>query len=46
MMETKSWNILRRTLCKLQKTGGSKIDALTLTYQTSVAITVVLSNST
>jgi len=45
-METKSWNNLRQALCKLQKTGGSKIDALTLTYRTSVTIIVLFHNST
>lgn len=46
MVETKAWDILRSILCKLQQPGGSKIDALMLTYQTSVAITVLFGNST
>lgn len=46
MREIKSWHILRQTLYKLQQPGGSKIDALTLTYQTNAVITVLFSNST
>lgn len=46
MTEIKSWHILRQILYKLQQPGGSKIDVLTLTYQTNVAITVLFSSST